>query len=273
MFFQPTSLSQALRDAQQSDVRILAGGTDFYPAQGDQLPDFPILDLSRIPELSGITRTATGWRIGGATTWSDIIAADLPPGFDGLKSAAREVGSVQIQNVGTIAGNLCNASPAADGVPPLLTLNATVELSSRTGIRHLPLSQFLVGVRKTALDTGEILSAIHVQDTGAAVSNFAKLGSRRYLVISIAMVAVMLELKNGNIVNPRVSVGACSPVAKRLDQLELALIGKNKVSGVVLPDHLEALSPIDDVRGSASYRLDILAPLIERALQSCLEQF
>ena len=270
MYFQPTTLSQAVRDAQVEGVRVLAGGTDFYPSHGDVLPDFPILDITRVSELSGISRVDAGWRIGAAATWSDVIRADLPRGFDGLKAAAREVGSVQIQNVGTVAGNLCNASPAADGVPALLTLNAEVELVGPDGMRRLPMEQFLLGVRKTALQQGEILAAIYVPDTGAAVSGFGKLGSRKYLVISIAMVAVLLVVEDGAIAEARVAVGACSPVAQRLFQLEADLKGKRTVRGGVQPSHLSDLSPIDDVRGSAAYRLDVVVPMIERALTAAM---
>jgi CO/xanthine dehydrogenase FAD-binding subunit len=271
MYFQPNDLRQAVRDARVPNVRILAGGTDFYPSHGDRLPGFPILDVSRVAEMSGVTRMAEGWRIGGAATWRDVINADLPDGFDGLKAAAREVGSVQIQNAGTVAGNLCNASPAADGVPPLLTLNAAVELVSDAGTRRIPLAAFLLGVRRTALLDGEILAAVHVPDTGFARSGFAKLGSRKYLVISIAMVAVWVVVDQGAITDARVAVGACSPVAQRLVQLEADLVGLRDVAGVVTPAHFEVLTPIDDVRGSAGYRLDVLVPLIERALAACLE--
>lgn len=272
MYFQPTTLDQAVQDAQTDRVRILAGGTDFYPMQGDRLPDVPILDVTRVDGMSGVTRTTGGWRIGGATPWRDIIRADLPAAFDGLKAAAREVGSVQIQNAGTVAGNLCNASPAADSVPPLLTLGAEVELSSVSGKRLMSLEDFLMGVRKTALRQGEILTAVHVPDTGAGRSAFRKLGSRKYLVISIAMVAVLVKVRSGKISNARVAVGACSPVAQRLPLLEADLCGQSAVAGLVTPAHLSTLSPIDDVRGSASYRLEVLASMIEQAITGCLEQ-
>jgi CO/xanthine dehydrogenase FAD-binding subunit len=96
---------------------VLAGGTDFYPARVGRAIDEDILDITAIGELRGIAEDADGWRIGATTTWSELIETRLPPLFDGLKLAAREVGGRQIQNAGTIAGNLCNASPAADGVP------------------------------------------------------------------------------------------------------------------------------------------------------------
>ena len=271
MYLQPSNLNEAVRDAQISGVKILAGGTDFYPSHGDALPDFPILDISRVPEISGIERTEMGWRIGAMTTWTDVIRADLPPFFDGLKAAAREVGSLQIQNLGTIAGNLCNASPAADGVPPLLTLDAEVELIGSNGIRKIPLRKFLKSSRNTDLRVGEILSALHIPFAHGMVSQFSKLGSRKYLVISIAMVAVLLRVESGSITEARIAVGACSPVATRLDMLETDLVGVSDVFGSVEPMHLDPLSPIDDVRGSSEYRLDVLVPLIERALQAAFE--
>src|SRR5438445_7447390 len=96
-------------------------------------------------EIKGMAREKDYFRIGGGTTWTKVLQTPWPQCFDALKAAAREVGSVQIQNRGTVAGNLCNASPAADGVPPLLALNAEVELVSREGRRKLPLSNFIIG--------------------------------------------------------------------------------------------------------------------------------
>ena len=108
---------------------MLAGGTDFYPARVGRAIDEDVLDIGGIDVLRGITAGPAGWRLGATTTWSELLEADLPPLFDGLKQAAREVGGRQIQNAGTFAGNLCNASPAADGVPALLALDAEVELA------------------------------------------------------------------------------------------------------------------------------------------------
>ena len=135
-YLRASSLDQALDALASSDAetrRIIAGGTDVYPSLGDAALRGALLDVSRVPEMRGVSETEAGWRIGGATTWTDIVKAPLPPCFDGLKAAAREVGSIQIQNAGTVAGNLCNASPAADGAPPLLTLNAVIELASSKG--------------------------------------------------------------------------------------------------------------------------------------------
>ena len=118
-YAKPTSLTDALALLGDGDWRILAGGTDFYPALGSKPPRHDVLDINGLAGLRGISATDSHVVIGARTTWTDLLRADLPPAFNGLKQAAREVGSVQIQNCGTIAGNLCNASPAADGAPPL----------------------------------------------------------------------------------------------------------------------------------------------------------
>ena len=267
----PDTLSDALNLLAGGDVKIVAGCTDFFPTLGERQAPSKLLDVSSLPALRGITRTPTGWTIGASTTWSDIVRADLPRAFDGLRAAAREVGSVQIQNAGTIAGNLCNASPAADGVPPLLTLNATLDLRSASGARRVALSDFITGVRRIDLRPDELVFAIHIPDIApSANSSFLKLGSRKYLVISIAMVAALVTLDDaGRIAEARVAVGACSAVAQRLGGLEAALMGLNVdqlQQSDIWSQHLAPLSPIDDVRGSGDYRLDAAAELCKRAV-------
>jgi len=264
------TLDEALSLRADSRLSILAGGTDVYPALGDQPPPAEVIDTTSIEELRGITQLDTGWRIGAACTWTEVIDAPLPPVFDGLKAAAREVGSVQIQNAATIAGNLCNASPAADGVPALLALDASVELASNTGRRTLPLSEFLLGVRQTALAEDELLIAIHIPYSAAdSQSVFHKLGARRYLVISIAMIAVTLTRTNGKLSDTKIAVGACSPVACRLTDLESAIDGlsldeltTDVVTQMVWHSDLPELSPIDDVRASADYRYQAVRELL-----------
>ena len=266
---QPARLEEAL-EALARPCTVLAGGTDFYPARVGRPIDEDILDISRIKTLAGISSTAAGWRLGATTTWSEILAADLPPLFDGLKQAAREVGGRQIQNAGTLAGNLCNASPAADGVPPLLALGAELELASRDNVRRLPLSEFIIGNRRTRLSPGELAVAIHVPKPATfARSSFLKIGARRYLVISIVMAAATLEIAHDRVRAARVAVGACSAVAQRLPMLEAALLGATidaRLAERVGPAHLAPLTPLDDVRGSAAYRLDAAVTLLRRLL-------
>jgi len=265
----PQDLSSALGTLAQTGGQIIAGGTDVYPSQGHGQRAQHYLDVTQITGFRDITVTGGVVRFGAATRWSQIVRADLPPAFDALRQAAREVGSVQIQNAGTLAGNLCNASPAADGVPPLLALDAQVELhSAARGRRVLPLSAFITGVRRTARAADELMTAIIVpKPPETAYSAFEKLGSRRYMVISITMCAAVIALDSaGRINHARVAVGACSPVACRLPALETDLIGQRLADVQVAPHHLTLLSPIDDVRGDAAYRLDAVAEQITRAI-------
>jgi CO/xanthine dehydrogenase FAD-binding subunit len=270
-YLRPRCLEEALTALSQPHI-VLAGGTDFYPARVGRLVGEDVLDIGGIDSLRGIVRTDAGWRLGATTTWSDVIEADLPPLFDGLKLAAREVGGRQIQNAGTVAGNLCNASPAADGVPCLLALDAEVEIVGQGGDRRLPLSRFITGPRRTALAPDELVIAVHVpQARGESRSGFLKLGARRYLVISIAMAAATIECSDGAVTAARIAVGACSPVAQRLPLLEAALSGAPCDSSLgerVEASHLAPLSPIDDVRGSSAYRNDAAMTLLRRLLRN-----
>lgn len=277
MYLRPQTLKAALDGLAVSGSRILSGGTDFFPTQGDRPIVEPIIDISNIRELKGITLGRDYVRIGGRTTWTEILKYPLPRAFEALKIAASTVGSVQIQNLGTVAGNLCNASPAADGVPPLLILDAEVELTSASGCRRLPLSDFLVGYRETSRRPDELLTAVIVpRDLDEAPSTFLKLGARRYLVISVAMVASLVQTDaKGRVSQARIAVGSCSVAARRLEALERRLIGAEARTGLgALADSedLGILAPIDDLRATADYRRDAVLTLVRRALDACVEK-
>lgn len=274
MYFRPQTLQDALNVLAETRATVLAGGTDVYPALGERPFTEPVLDISALKEISGVQVETDYFAIGARTTWSELIAARLPRGFEGLKAAAREIGSVQIQNQATLAGNLCNASPAADGVAALMALDAEVTLSSLSASRRLPLTEFVLGNRKTARRPDELLTSIRVpRRVGDAVSSFLKLGARRYLVISIVMVACNLLLKtDGTVEEALIAVGSCSPTAMRMSELEQALVGQPALLGIsssVKAEHLAGLSPIDDVRATAAYRRDAAFTLIRRALEDC----
>ena len=274
LYFRPHTLNEAVNVLANSGGQILAGGTDFFPSLAEQPVTGTVVDISALRELKGVIHEPNYIRIGGLTTWTEIVKTQLPRCFDGLKAAAREIGGIQIQNRGTVAGNLCNASPAADSVPPLLALDAEVELVSRAGMRRVPLADFIVGNRKTQRQPGEILSQIFVPRTVEnAASTFLKLGARRYLVISIVMVAVVLEKDSmGHVCDARVTVGSCSVAARRIAELERALIGAPVAVGLgsfATADHLKSLSPIDDVRATAAYRRGAALRLVQRALDVC----
>lgn len=270
-YAKPTELEQALALLGEGSWRILAGGTDFYPALGNRPLRENVLDINGLSALRGIAETDSHWSIGSRTTWTDLIGHELPPAFDALKQAAREVGSQQIQNVASIAGNLCNASPAADGAPALMVLGSEVELRSAASTRYLPLEAFILGNRRTALQPNEMVTAIRVPKAAATGrSAFVKLGARRYLVISIAMAAARFVIENGIVAEASIAVGSCSAVAVRLAALESLLLGKSvrELPDIVRDASIDELSPIDDVRGTALYRRDAAREIVRRAMLS-----
>ena len=266
-YLRPVTMDQALAAlAADPSLRVVAGGTDVYPALAEAAPRTPMLDLSALP-LRGIERGATGWRFGALTTWTDIARADRPAPMRGLQQAAVEVGSPQIQNAGTIAGNIVNASPAADGTVALLALGAEVEVAGPHP-RRIPLADFVLGPRKVALAPGELVTAVHVPDPGDGVGGFLKLGARKYLVISIAMVAASLRVDRGVIEQAGIAVGSCSPVARRLTGLEDRLRGVPlaQAAAQVRPEDAAGLAPITDVRADAAYRAESVPVLVARLL-------
>ena len=274
-YVQPRALQDALSAMSEGGWTVLAGGTDHYPARVTHIPDDSILDVTAIPDLRGITRSTDGIRIGATTTWTDLIEATLPAACNGLTAAAREVGGIQIQNRGTIGGNICNASPAADGIPALLSLDAQVELASLSGHRTLPLSDFVIGNRKTAARPDELLVALHLPASAlTGPGAFLKLGARKYLVISIVMVAGTLDLaENGTIAKARIAIGACSAAALRLTALETALVGLKPAGAMerLNASHFGDLSPIEDPRGDVAYRTDAAITLTRRCLAHLAE--
>lgn len=272
-YFRPRCLAEALDILAEHAPRPLAGGTDLYPAlTGAEAWGRRVatdwMDISGLAALRGIEPAGSGLRIGALVTWSEIAQAPLSPALAALQQAARQVGGRQVQNRGTLLGNLCNASPAADGVPPLLILDAEIELASAAGQRRLALTDFLQGNRATARRQDELAVALHIPAPPEAPSRFEKLGTRRQLVISIVMVAGLLRLEEGRVAEARIAVGACSAVARRLRALEAACLGRapSELPGVIETDALEGLSPIADIRGTAEYRLAAARTLITRSL-------
>lgn len=298
MVLRPATLPEALamlagpQEGGESPPVPLAGATDLYPAHVGLPVASTWLDLSRIAalrEIAPVEREGRAWlRIGSLVTWSMLRRAAHPllsgPRFDGLRAAAAEVGGLQIQNRGTLGGNLCHASPAADGVPALLAIDAEVELARTAGSRRLALSDFVLGPRRTARRPDELLTAVWVPLDRAGGSDtrtiFLKLGHRRYLVISAVMLALRLEWSPaGRILDAGAAVGACGPRAVRLPGLAEALAGLDVPALLRFADDcrrtgsqaaatlLAPLSPIDDLRGTREWRLRAAGELLARALE------
>jgi CO/xanthine dehydrogenase FAD-binding subunit len=274
-YLRPTSLDEALAALAQRPWTMLAGGTDVYPANVGRPITDDVLDVTGVPSLRAISFADGLIRIPALATWTDVVRADLPAAFDGLKTAARSIGGVQIQNRGTLAGNLCNASPAADGLPNLIALDARVELSSAAGRREVPVGEFVVGNRRTIRRPDELVTAILVPTPPpSARSTFLKLGSRAYLVISIASVACVVDVApDGRVPAARIVVGACSEVPMRLEAAEARLVGEvasPSLAETMVAGDLDGLAPIDDVRGAAAYRRDVALTLVRRAVSGLL---
>jgi xanthine dehydrogenase small subunit len=263
-YFRPTSLDEALAIRAGREVEIIAGGTDVYPnkatrAGWGRMAHKDVLDITAIPGLDRIEEADARWRIGCLVTWTKLIRSSLPALFDGLKAAGREIGGQQIQNRATLVGNLCTASPAGDGIPNLIALDAEVEIANLRGTRVEPVEAFLDGYRHTSCAADEIVTGLCIPKREAeARGAFLKLGARRYLVISIVMVAGVVEIDSAEaIAHARVAAGACSPVAMRLRALGARLMGAplGAVPALIRPEDFAELSPLDDVRASAAYRL------------------
>ena len=280
-YLRPSTLDEALaaladRRSATRPWTILAGGTDLYPARVGRPFDDDVLDVSAVAALRTIDIADDTVRIPALATWTDLLRHDLPAAFDGLKAAARAVGGVQIQNRGTIAGNLCNASPAADGLPNLMALDARVELASATrGRREVPVGAFVVGNRRTVRQPDELVTAVLVPTLPAgARSAFIKLGARAYLVISIVSVAVVAEVTDdGKVAAARIVAGACSEVPERLEAAEARLVGgtaHRDLAVTISDDDLAPLAPIDDVRATAAYRRAAALTLVRRAVAEVL---
>lgn len=270
-YLRPKTLAAALQALAEKPRVVLAGGTDHFPTRVGHGTDEDILDLTAVKPLRLFEDKGDHWRIGALVTWSDAIETELPPYLDGLKLAGREIGGRQIQNTATLVGNICNASPAADGAPILLALDAAVEITSASSKEVMPLADFLRGNRATALRPDQLVTAIVIpRPRGPSASDFIKLGARQYLVISIVSVAAAIEVDmRKRIRKARIAVGSCAPTARGLPALEAELIGEEcgaRIADLVEAEHLSVLSPIDDVRASAGYRRDAALTLARRLL-------
>ena len=278
-YLKPSTVEEATELLGSSQGMILAGGTDacVYMAEGFCDPE-TLIDIGDIGSLRGIeTRRGEDgdilW-IGACTTISEIAAAESLP--RGLRQGAHAIGSPQIRNLGTIGGNICNASPCGDTLAPLLSLEARFALRSANGTRTVEGAEFFTGPKQTVLQAGELLEGIHLpKDICAWTSAFRMIGNRNGQAISQVNAAVNLKLEDGVIQAMRAAVGSVAPVPLRLPQLEETLVGKTLQS--IQRDDLSApimaeIRPIDDVRSTATYRQELAVTLIFDALMDCAHQ-
>jgi CO/xanthine dehydrogenase FAD-binding subunit len=257
----PRSLDEAFRMcAEHPGALPIQGGTDVMVALNfDRARPAAILNLNEVAELRGWSADNARMRIGAGTTYAELMADEAAQALPALAEASRTVGSPQIRNRGTIGGNLGTASPAGDALPPLLVEGAEVELGGVRGVRRMPLAEFLVGVKRTALADDELILAVHVEPSGQP-QTFMKVGPRNAMVIAVCSLALVADREQGEL---RASFGSASPVPR----VVVAPLG----DAASFPEQVAAAaSPIDDVRGTAAYRRHALRVLTERALQRCL---
>jgi CO/xanthine dehydrogenase FAD-binding subunit len=271
----PRSLEAALAAwaDMEPGARVVAGGTDLMVAlHAGVLEASTLLDLWKVRELAGISEDGGWLELGALTTYTDLIESGLVRRrLPALVEAAATVGAVQIQNRGTVGGNLANASPAADLAPVFSALDALVVLASRArGVRQVSIHDFFLGYRRTCLEPGELLTAVRVPlpPPGEQVV-FRKVGTRRAQAISKVVLAAALSVAGKRLTRIRVAAGSVAPTVVRLRRAEAAL------GGASLPVSSEAVqaavagdvSPIDDVRSTAAYRRQVVGNILWRFLQ------
>jgi CO/xanthine dehydrogenase FAD-binding subunit len=257
----PRTLDEALGlKAEHPDAVPIEGGTDvMVELNFDRARPTTILNLNEVAELKGWSRENGTLRLGASLTYTEAMEAPLRDELPALAEASRTVGSPQIRNRGTLGGNLGTTSPAGDALPPLLVEGAEVELASRRGVRRLPLSDFVVGPKRNALEPDELILAVVLRPSGAR-QTFMKVGPRNAMVIAVCSLALVADRERGEL---RASFGSAGPVPG----LVMAPIDQREG----FPDLVaEAASPIDDVRGTAAYRRHALRVLTKRALDRCL---
>lgn len=269
-WLKPTSLEDALSArAQHPDYLLLSGGTDVMVGVLHRDPVPGVIDLFGLDGLVGIEADATRVRIGAGTTYAALLRSDeIRMLLPALHECVREIGAVQIQERGTLGGNMATSSPVGDTLPVLLALDAVVELASSEGARRVPYAEFCTGYRTTVMKPDELIAAIEIPTPHAdLVQYWRKVGTRKAQAISKVMLAGAARLEDGTIVHARLGIGAVADRPIRLTQAEQVMEGQapsaalaEQVSAAVR----SAITPITDVRSTEEYRLEVACRLAAR---------
>ena len=257
----PRSLDDALRlKAEHPEARFVQGGTDvLVELNFDRSRPEVLINLNEVAELRGFSRENGSLVLGSGLTYAELMQPELATALPALAEASRTVGSPQIRNRGTLGGNLGTASPAGDGLPPLLIEAAEIEIASVRGRRILAMGDFLVGPKRNALEPDELVVSIRIEPSGAR-QTFMKVGPRNAMVIAVCSLALSVDRERGEL---RAAFGSAGPVT--------GLVTAPLDEAARFPDAVAAAaSPIDDVRGTAAYRRHALRVLTGRALERCL---
>jgi CO/xanthine dehydrogenase FAD-binding subunit len=257
----PHSLDEALRlKAELPEARFVQGGTDvLVELNFDRSRPRALINLNEVPELRGFGRENGTLVLGAGLTYTEAMRGNVAEALPALAEASRTVGSPQIRNRGTIGGNLGTASPAGDALPPLLVENAQLDIASVRGERRVPLGEFLLGVKKNALEPDELVVAVRVDPSNGS-QTFMKVGPRNAMVISVCSLALQVDRERGEI---RAAFGSAAPTVRLVTAPLRDAAGFPALVA-------ESASPIDDVRGTAAYRRHALGVLTRRALDRCL---
>lgn len=276
----PISLDEAVEAMSVPDAVALAGGTDLMVEVNEGHRRFPgdpdrstIVALSKVPELASwtIDRRAGLVELGAGVRWTEIEQEPLRSLLPALAEAARTVGSPQIRHAGTVGGNLATCSPAGDGLPVLAALDAVVTLASSGGTRSMPVADFMVGVKRTALEPGELISSITIPLL-AGWQGYSKVGVRNAMVIATASACVAIDRPTSSV---RIALGSVAPTVIRCPDAEsIAEAGADWTSGSLDPAiareagriAAETSRPIDDHRSTAEYRRHAVGVMVERLL-------
>lgn len=278
---QPGSLAQALemKKDYREGAKILAGGTDLLVLLKDgKLRAQAVMSLGRLSELNFIrSEGERGVAIGALVSHSDVAASRIiQQRCPDLAEACAQVGAAQIQNLGTLGGNLCNASPAADAAPPLLLMDALLTLASARGERRVAIHDFFLGPRRTVLEPDEILKEIFVpQPAGRRGATYLKLGRRKAMEIAIVGVGVAIHLNGSDriVSECRIAMSSVAPTPLRARRGE-AIFTNREIGDELIEEAAEVAaeeaSPISDVRATRGYRLDMIRVLCRRAAREAL---
>jgi carbon-monoxide dehydrogenase medium subunit len=271
--YAPDSIEELLEMLKSKpNAKLIAGGTDLLlqMKQGTAQPE-TVISLKNVEELRGFSVSKNGYRLGAGMTLRGITRSnELTQNFPGLVYAAGVVASEQIRTLATLGGNICNASPSADMVPPLIALDAVVQLVSNQGQRDLSLSDFFKGPGESVLKSGEIMHSIFLPHPSGNMI-YSKHAPRKFMDLAVVGVAVRLAKKNGKINEARVALGAVGPVPFRAEKTEALLAGQALTTELMLEAGEMAAGecvPIDDIRGSAWYRKRMVKVHVRRNLET-----
>lgn len=275
----PNSVAECLPllAAHGGAAKLVAGGTDLLPQlKNGLLRPARVIDLSGVPELRALADDdGGGLRIGAAVTARELeLDARVRSRYPALAESAALVGSVQVRNLATIGGNVCNAAPSADMAPPLVALDAEAVIAGPTGQRRVPLRGFFLGVRRTVLAPDELLVELRVPAPGTRTGGcYLRHTPRRELDIAVVGVASQVGLRDGVGAHVRIALAAVAPTPVRATAAEESLVGRVVTPALIeraAALAVEAAQPISDQRGSADFRRHLVRVLTRRALATAL---